>query len=158
MNLVLKGFVSFVVLLVISGCSYTVQSRGEIPNDKVISIFAMKNYTDTPRAGERASNILEGILLTKGYTVISHVSQSNLSFEEMQKIAKQDDAKYFFHGGVSEWRYKTGIDGEPAVSLTCVLYKTKDAQVVWSATASDSDWGTSSIGTTAQNLLESMIK
>lgn len=158
MNLMVKGLFSFVIILVLSGCSYVVQSRGEIPDDKVISIFALKNYTDTPRAGERASNILEGILLTKGYKVVSHVEKSTLSFEEMQKIAKEDDAKYFLHGGVSEWRYKTGIDGEPAVSLTCTLYKTKGAKVVWSATASDSDWGTSSIGTTAQRIFESMIR
>lgn len=162
---------SSVLFLFLFGCSNIVQTQKSLPpvykdinsthteqRDIVISLFPLKNYTDTPRAGMRASNIIEGVLLTKGYIVINHLQETDLSMKEMKKIAKKDDAKYFLYGGVSEWRYKTGIDGEPAVSLKCVLYKTKNMKVVWSATASDSDWGNASIGTTAQELIESMLE
>ena len=105
----------------------------------------------------RASNIIEGVMLAKGYKIITHIQEDEKTFEEMRNIALKENAKYFLYGGVSEWRYKTGIDGEPAVSLKCVLYNTKTSEVAWSATASDSDWINTSIGTTAQNLIESMI-
>jgi len=123
-----------------------------------VSLFRLNNYTDTPRAGMRASNIIEGILLTKGYKVTSHITEKTPSLKKARKIAKRDGSKYFMYGGVSEWRYKTGIDGEPAVSLQCTLYKTKNAKERWSAIGADSDWGNASVGTTAQHLLNEMMQ
>ena len=127
-------------------------------NDIAISVFRLQNFTDTPRAGMRASNIVEGILKSKGYRVISHVNEKKYTFKKAYKKAKSDNSKYFLFGGVSEWRYKTGIDGEPAVSIQLSLYKTKNKKLVWSATGSDSDWGNGSIGTTAQSLILEMME
>lgn len=135
-----------------------VNSTHEEKREVVITLFGLNNYTDTPRAGMRASNIIEGILVAKGYTVINNVDDKVPSLEKARKIAKENGSKYFLYGGVTEWRYKTGIDGEPAVSLQCGLYKTKNGDVYWSATGSDSDWGNASIGTTAQDLLSEMMR
>jgi len=132
----------------------TYQKKNDIP----VSVFRLQNYTDTPRAGMRAANIIEGILKAKGYHVISHVNEKKYTLNKAYKKAKSDDSKYFIYGGVSEWRYKTGIDGEPAVSLQISLYKTKNKKLVWSATGSDSDWGNGSIGTTAQSLIMEMME
>ncbi|MBE0491329.1 MAG: hypothetical protein IBX44_03645 [Sulfurospirillum sp.] len=125
--------------------------------DVSIALFRLNNYTDTPQAGMRASNIIEGILVAKGYTIINHMDDKVSSIDKAKKIAKEDGSKYFMYGGVSEWRYKTGIDGEPAVSIQCSLYNSQNADLVWSATGSDSDWGNASIGTTAQDLLSEMM-
>ncbi len=131
----------------------TYQRKKDIP----ISVFRLQNFTDTPRAGMRAANIVEGVLKAKGYRVISHVHDKKYSLKKAYKKAQSDGSKYFIYGGVSEWRYKTGIDGEPAVSLQISLYKTKNKKLVWSATGSDSDWGNGSIGTTAQSLILDMM-
>jgi len=167
-----KGLVSLALISAFAGCSTSslVTTQKSLPNvyedvnsttqekkDVKITIFRLNNYTDTPRAGMRAANILEGILLTKGYDVKSRLKDKIPSIKKARKIAKDDGSKYFMYGGVSEWRYKTGIDGEPAVSLQVSLYKTKNAKLVWSATGSDSDWGNASIGTTAQDLLDEML-
>ena len=166
-----KTTVLATLALVIGGCSTAslVSTEKDLPSlyedvngtkqkkDFSISLFKLNNYTDTPRAGMRAASILEGVLLTKGYHVKSHITSKEVSIKKAKKIAKQDGSKYFMYGGVSEWRYKTGIDGEPAVSLQCSLYKTKGTKLVWSSTGSDSDWGNASIGTTAQDLLSEMI-
>jgi len=132
----------------------TYQKKRDIP----VSIFRLQNYTDTPRAGMRAANIIEGILKAEGYRIISHVNDKKYTLKKAFKQAKKDDSKYFIYGGVSEWRYKTGIDGEPAVSLQISLYKTKNKKLIWSATGSDSDWGNGSIGTTAQSLILEMLE
>ncbi|MDF1878376.1 hypothetical protein JHD46_01840 [Sulfurimonas sp. SAG-AH-194-C20] len=161
-----------VLVLLIAGCStsslvvtqegmpvvYEDDGDKQIKNDISISLFRLHNYTDTPRAGMRASNIIEGILYAKGYKVKSHLKEKMSTLKKAKKAAKEDGSKYFMFGGVSEWRYKTGIDGEPAVSLQLSLYKTKNAKLVWSATAADSDWGNASIGTTAQDLIEEMME
>lgn len=157
--------------LLLAGCSTTamiatnkelpqvyvdVNKTHQIKNDIKITLLRFGNYTDTPKAGQRATNIVEGVLLAKGYDVTTHMMQTQESLSAAQAQARKDNAKYFLTGGVSEWRYKTGIDGEPAVSLKLSLYKTQNAALVWSATGSDSDWGTGSIGTTAQKLIEKM--
>ena len=129
----------------------------EVKRDITISLFRLNNYTDTPRAGMRAANIVEGILLAKEYKVTNHFIQKTPSRKQAQQLALQDGSQYFMYGGVSEWRYKTGIDGEPAVSIQLSLYKTEDAKLVWSATGADSDWGNSSIGTLTQKLLIKMM-
>jgi len=169
----LKSFLFIAIGLFIAGCSSniivtTVKGLPQVyedvndtyqkKRDISVSVFRLQNFTDTPRAGMRASNIVEGILKSKGYRVISHVNEKKYSLKKAYKKAKNDDSKYFLYGGVSEWRYKTGIDGEPAVSIQLSLYKTKNKKLVWSATGSDNDWGNGSIGTTAQLLILEMIE
>lgn len=157
--------------ILVAGCSSTslIATHKKLPpiyvdfnathqiKSNMISLFRLHNYTDTPRAGLRAANIAEGVLLAKGYNVISHLSKNRYTLKEAINEADKDDAKYCLIGGVSEWRYKTGIDGEPAVSLQLSLYEVENEKLVWSATGADSDWGNSSIGTTAQNLIETML-
>ena len=135
-----------------------VNETHNLQKDVVVSLFRLNNYTDTPRAGMRSANIIEGQLLSKGFRVKSHISKDAYSFKKAKKEAKKDKSKYFIIGGVSEWRYKTGIDGEPAVSLQLSMYKTKSGKLEWSATGADSDWGNGSIGTTAQNLIQMMMQ
>ena len=168
----LKYMLLAVVTLVIMGCSSNIVSTQKgLPKvykdvnasyqkkrDSPVAIFRLQNFTDTPRAGMRAANIIEGVFNSMGYRVISHVNEKKYTLEKAFKRAKHDDAKYLLYGGVSEWRYKTGIDGEPAVSLQLSLYKTKNKKLVWSATGSDSDWGNGSLGTTAQSLILDMME
>lgn len=122
-----------------------------------IMVFELKNYTDTPQAGKRAANIMEGVLTVKGYRVIDAIDVAVESLADQIAKAKEAGADYVLTGGISEWRYKTGIDGEPAVSLTCKLIDVSTSQAVWSATGSDNSWGHDSIGTTAQTLIDSML-
>jgi hypothetical protein len=114
--------------------------------DNSITLYPLENFTDTPQAGMRATNIVQGILEAKGYTI--------LPLKEEQEAS----TPYYIKGAVSEWRYKTGIDGEPAVSLRLGIYDTKTKKLLWSATGANNDWGNSSIGTTAQMLIEDMLQ
>jgi len=146
-------------LFILSACSdktLTVTAN-PLPEQKgtQITLFTLQNYTDTPRAGKRAVNIVEGLLVAKGYQVILEAQQDTL---DKKLLAQQNHSKYYMTGAVSEWRYKTGIDGEPAVSLRLALYDTKTGTLVWSATGANNDWGTGSIGTTAQKLIYEMFE
>jgi len=158
---------TFIAILLFNGCSSatittTDTSLSDLDQNKSkqiaqITLFRLNNYTDTPRAGLRAANIVEGVLLSRGYHINSKLKEKTPSLKKAQDIAKIDGSKYFIYGGVSEWRYKTGIDGEPAVSLQLSLYQSSDGKLIWSSTGSDNDWGNASIGTTAQNLIEKML-
>jgi hypothetical protein len=152
------------IVFIISGCSRdnisSNRSIAIVDKSKKISIYAMDNYTDTPRAGMRAANIAEGVLLSKGYQVDSIVNSDNhkSTLEEKLSNAQKRGSRYIFIGGISEWRYKTGIDGEPAISLHFKIIDVASREVKWSAVASDSSWGNDSIGTVAQELITDMIK
>jgi hypothetical protein len=158
----MKTIIIFIIpFIFLAGCSTTTlvktqNSLLDVNTTAQISLFELNNYTDTPRAGMRATNIVEGVLLAQGYRLKTRINQKIDSLEDAQNFSQEDKSKYFLIGGISEWRYKTGIDGEPAVSLQLSLYRTIDAKLVWSATGSDSDWGNGSIGSTAQNLIEQM--
>jgi len=158
-----KSLLIVMMAFFMAGCSAVINSQNSLPKihsqkDMVVAVFKLRNYTDTPRAGRRAANIVQGVLLSEDYIVKNHIDNRDKTIEEMQQEAQKDGAKYFLTGGVSEWRYKTGIDGEPAVSLRLVLYKTDDLKIIWSATGSDSDWGISSVGTVAQKLIQEMME
>jgi hypothetical protein len=158
-----KSFFVLFLALFLTACNdaqiTSNNSLSKIDSTGTIVIYSMNNYTDTPHAGMRAANIAEGILLSKGYSVKSRIDESlsHLKFSEKLSRARNSGAKYLLSGGVSEWRYKTGIDGEPAVSLHLKIVNTSNGKVVWSATGSDSSWGNTSIGVLAQELLSSMF-
>ena len=124
-----------------------------------IVVAALNNYTDTPQAGMRAANIVEGILHAKGFNVASALldAPADAALHDKLDVARKQGIAYVVTGGISEWRYKTGIDGEPAVSLQLKMIDVKSQRTVWSATGSDNDWGNASIGTTAQSLIDTMI-
>ena len=158
----MKLIYAFIIALSLGACSTLELSVGsELPDanqTQSITVFALDNYTDTPQAGMRASNLIEGVLLSEGYTIVKSIELGRKNLNEQLQIAQDNGSEYLLNGGVSEWRYKTGIDGEPAISLQCKLIDVHTKKVVWSATASSNDWGNASIGTTAQAMIESMLE
>ncbi len=158
----MKLLYTLAIALLLGACSTMelTQSRSLPTVDEMgpISIFSLDNYTDTPQAGMRASNLIEGVLISQGYTLDNQVMVKTKSLEQMLNLAAEKGSMYILTGGVSEWRYKTGIDGEPAISLQCKLIDVSTSQVIWSATASSNDWGNASIGTTAQEMILSMFE
>ena len=133
----MRFFLFFLFFLV--GCS-SVQKDIYVNNLKKnsIKIVSFKNYSQTPYADKKAISILKGVLRSKGFKV------------------EDKDANYFLYGKVIEWRYKVGIDGEPAVSLYIEI-KDKNGSIVYSGVASKSDWGNKSLGTCAQELMEDIF-
>jgi len=150
-------------IAIITGCAHTqVTESMPIPQsvkNATIGFYPLENYTDTPQAGLRAANIVEGVMIAKGYTMRGDMREeaTTLSFKEKLADAKRDGVDYLLSGGVSEWRYKTGIDGEPAVSLHLKLVNVRTGDTVWSALGSDSSWGNASVGTVAQTLISTML-
>jgi len=105
----MKKNILFTMLLAMlfSGCSTTAlvstqNSLPEVHKTTQISMFELDNYTDTPRAGMRATNIVEGVLLSRGYTLKTHISQKIDSLEDAKDSAKEDKSQYFLIGGISE--------------------------------------------------------
>jgi len=163
----IKRIILFFTFIFSIGCSSIInKSETTLPKNEKYAISSFWNYTDTTMAGLRASSIVEGVLSQQGIKLYSLIETDNESeniknrenFISKEKTkAKNLGASYLITGDVQEWRYKTGIDGEPVVSYTLKIIDLKTNQTVFNAVGAKSGWGHKSIGVIAQEIAVSII-
>ncbi len=131
-------------------------------NDSYL-VTVFKNYTQTPYAGARISSMLDGIMLSRGYktynasTILRNYSSEKENIDKTIRHAKKKGIRYVIAGSVNEFRYKTGIEGEPAVSITIFVYNTDTGKIIWSSTGSATGWSNQSRTTVMQNLIDRLM-
>jgi len=76
---------------------------------------------------------------------------------EALKWAREQGIRYALTGAVDEWRYKVGVDGEPAVGLALRIVDVQSGQVVWSSVGAKSGWSRDSLAGVAQKLMRAMF-
>lgn len=173
----LKYCSALVLVVLLSGCSPLVIQETFNPESipaggqREIAIVPFKNYTETPVAGYRAASILQSVMRRKGYTTYFFAENEkdqdlpDFNHRQKQKLLKtylkkaaQKDIPLLLTGAVQEWRYKTGIDGEPAVSYTISVYDTSSGMMTFSSVGAKSGWGHESLGIIAQKIGEKLIE
>lgn len=129
-----------------------------------VAIASIANYTETPSAGRSAEAIAASVLRANGLKDVRFApveAGSNALFDTAQsegadqklEWAQSQQVRYILTGAVEEWRYKTGVDGEPVVGLTLELIDVQSGHVVWSATGARSGWSRSSLASVATSLI-----
>ena len=164
-----KLFVALQLLMAISllsACSTMVinTQKFNVNKNDIYAVFPFDNYTETPYAGLRMASILDGILLSKSYHVINNLQgyQNNgygnkIELKKMIRKAKEEGAGYLITGNVNEFRYKTGIEGEPAISINIFIYDLTGNKLIWSGVGSATGWSNQSLTTCAQSMLNKMV-
>jgi len=152
-----------VFLLLLQSCAEVItSSRLELSQEETYAVLPFENYTETPLAGYRVASIAEGILRSKGLKVVRvwKYADREPTGEEMERLKREalKKARYLIYGTVNEFRYKAGIDGEPAVSISLFLYDAKEGRVVKGSSASATGWSYESVGTVAHELLKKLLK
>lgn len=156
-------------VLMLAGCSTVV--RAPLPaleRDARWAVLPLTNDTETPLAGNRAAAISEAVLRAAGVKQLVRAPQAGggdalfdpatlPSTEQGLEWARKAGARYVLSGTVTEWRYKVGVDGEPAVGLTLQLLDAGSGQVLWSASGARSAWSRASLAGTAQTLIETLL-
>jgi len=170
MNL-LKTWGLGLLLASLVACSTTVEStaKQEVLDGQVQwALLPITNNTDTPQAGLSAEDMVEHQLRRHGIAKLlrypASLSRDSLFepterkvSEEALKWAKDQGVHFAVLGSVQEWRYKVGIDGEPAVGVTLQVLDLSDERVVWSASAAKSGWSREALSAVAQKLLTDML-
>lgn len=160
---------SVAMLTVLSACStIDVSNSPTLAKMNGLVVLPISNYTETPDAGQRAQSIAQSILHQRGFTGLQTYQQNqnssaliggNSDQDRAQALdwARNTGANYALGGSVQEWRYKVGVDGEPAVGLTFTLIDLSSGAIVWSATGSRSGWSRSSVSGVGQTLIKQLL-
>ena len=153
-------------VLFLVGCTTIHRSvQLNLPHTDKVAVLQFANNTETPQASQRAVSISSHLLsrchlqveLYPGSCDKQVCQYSRTQQKKMLAWAKRKGIQYVLNGAVNEWRYKVGLDGEPAVSVSLSILDVQTGQVVWSAVGSKAGGSRSSLGYTAQNLLTRML-
>jgi len=130
-------------------------------NDK-ICVIPFINNSETPLAGLKAKNIIENFLFSKKFNIVACDIVENDTFTEKEikeyfEVLKTKDINFVFFGYINEWRYKAGVDSEPAVSLTINLYDLKNDKLILSASGSKTSSSYKSLGIVSQELIKKLL-
>jgi polysaccharide biosynthesis protein PelC len=165
----LRNLIMLIVAVALAGCS-TIDTRlGQAVdrNAKWVMLPVM-NHTEVPQAGLRAEAITEALLRAKGVNDLTRYPptlSADTLFEpaerkvlaEADKWARAQGARYAIYGAVDEWRYKVGIDGEPAVGVALHIMDLQNDSVVWSGVGGKSGWSRESLSGVAQKLIRELL-
>lgn len=155
--------------LLLSACTTIDRSQPPVLDKQaqwVVLPFA--NNTETPLAGQRAESIATAILHGHGVGRVkrypSSLQQEALfdsgdrkQQEEALAWARQQGARYALTGTVEEWRYKVGVDGEPAAGVTLQIVDVGSGDMLWSATGGKSGWSREALSAVAQQLIRNLL-
>lgn len=164
------GFIGGLLAL-FTGCAsnvHTAMNKTALDTSSKWALLPITNNTDTPQAALAAEAIVEHQLRLRGVTTLQHypiaLSRDNLFepserkvVEEAKTWAKNQGVRFGVMGSVEEWRYKVGIDGEPAVGVSLSVLDFSSNEVVWSASGAKSGWSRHALSATAQTLLADML-
>ena len=126
------------------------------------------NHTEVPQAGLRAEAIIEGLVRAHGVNDLTRYPaalNTDTLFQpterrvmiDAEKWARIQGARYAIYGAVDEWRYKVGIDGEPAVGVALHIFDLQTNVVVWSGVGGKSGWSRESLSGVAQKLIRDLL-
>lgn len=133
------------------------------------AILPILNYSQEPLAGERAEAMLDTLLRMRGFTHLKHYP--NLDREdtlpelnERRRLdqalnwARSEGLRYGITGTINEWRYKSGLDAEPAVGITLQIVDIVSGEVLWSSSGARSGWGRESLSGNAQKVIRELVE
>ncbi|HNP01245.1 MAG TPA: DUF4136 domain-containing protein [Agitococcus sp.] len=158
-------------LSLLQGCStlHTTPKITKLDTSAQWVLVPSINNTETPQAGARLDSITASLLRVNGVNQLS-VYQSNTNNESLFDLAdrrnqeqalnavKSTGAKYAVAASVDEWRYKVGLDGEPAAGVTVNIIDLSTGQVVWSGTAAKTGWSREAVSAIAQKTVDQLLK
>lgn len=161
--------IMLLAVLAAAGCATTDSgSSAAIESNAKWVILPVMNHTEVPQAGLRAEAITEALLRAYGIGDLTRYPPAlspDTLFEpaerkvlgEADKWARSQGARYAIYGAVDEWRYKVGIDGEPAVGVALHIMDLQSNKVVWSGVGGKSGWSRESLSGVAQKLIRELL-
>ncbi|WP_027014020.1 hypothetical protein [Comamonas composti] len=165
----LRLFTGAALLALLSACSTV--DHGKAPaleKNASWAVLPFENHTETPMAGSRAESIAAALLNVQGVGSVKRYTgdaQQETLFdgrdtkrrEDALAWARGEGVRYALLGAVDEWRYKVGVDGEPAVGLALEIVEVSSGETVWSGAGGKSGWSREALSAVGQKLMRSLL-
>ena len=154
MKRTVQGFAVMAAILLLAACSTLDRSEAPVLSSKaqwVLLPFA--NFTETPLAGSRAEAVAEGVLRAQGVAKLRRYPAAL----QQEALFEPEGARYALTGSVEEWRYKVGVDGEPAVGIAVSIIDVPTGETLWSGVGAKAGWSRDSLAAVAQQLMRKLI-
>lgn len=158
------------LLALLAGCSTLNSNRGpQLGLGARWILLPSINNTETPQAGGRLDSITASLLRVHGVGDLSMYPASSQPgdglFEAADRRtqeaalawARKQGAHYAVAGAVEEWRYKVGLDGEPAVGVSLSVIDLGSGQVIWSGSGARTGWSREAASAVAQKLVAELL-
>nr|WP_255569182.1 penicillin-binding protein activator LpoB [Comamonas sp. NLF-1-9] len=131
-------------------------------------VLPFVNHTETPLAGQRAEAIAQAVLHAQGVGTVRSAPAPGVQealfdagdaarAQEALAWARKNKLRYALAGSVEEWRYKVGVDGEPAVGVTLQFIDVNSGDVLWSGTGGQSGWSREALSAVAHKLVRGLL-
>jgi hypothetical protein len=158
-----------VSLITLSGCATVSATRAPGVDLKAAWVLLPAvNNTETPQAGARLDSLTASLLRVHGVenlTVYPAARSGDGLFEQADRAAqekalgwaKEQNARYAVAASVDEWRYKVGLDGEPAAGITLSVTDLGSGKVIWSGSAARTGWSREAVSAVAQKAVNQLL-
>ena len=169
MKHIVQRIATLAAILLLAACATLDRSEAPAISGKAAwALLPFANHTETPLAGSRAEAIAEGVLRAQGIAKLKRYPaalQQEALFEPGDRKqleaaldwARSDGARYALTGSVEEWRYKVGVDGEPAVGIAVSIIDVHSGETLWTGVGAKAGWSRDSLAAVAQQLMRSLI-
>jgi TolB-like protein len=152
-----------------AACSVMDSARKpDLVPDVAWALLPILNHTETPQAGLRAEALTESLMVAHGLAVTRYPAQMQTetlfeptdrkSVDQALAWAKKQNARYAVTGAVDEWRYKVGVDGEPAVGVTLTIIDVPTGRTLWSGASGRTGWSREALSAVAQKLIRQLLR
>ena len=146
-----KAYLGILLSLFLPACAkmnLNVSNGMVLPANTPILIGPMANHSDTPLANRQVEAMSLGILQTKGFRnlvpfprpqscdKLLYCPDEGITNARLIQWARRHHVTFVLTGAANEWRYKVGLDGEPAAGVTLVLLNAQTGKTVWTAVGS----------------------
>ena len=156
-------------LLALNGCATLSATRSPGVDLKAAWVLLPSvNNTETPQAGARLDSLTASLLRVHGVQNLTLYPATRggdalldpadrAAQEKAMNWAKEQQAKYAVAASVDEWRYKVGLDGEPAAGITLSITDLGSGQVIWSGSAARTGWSREAVSGVAQKVVNQLL-
>lgn len=165
----MKWSLILVMLLTLSACSsHRIPDSPPLAASAAWVIMPLENNSSTPLAAEKAERILSSQLYRKGIKAVVYpkaplnsltdILDQTVKYKHAEAWLITSPADYIISGSVEEWRYKNGLDAEPAVGVTLEIKDAKTHKVIWRASASRVGWGRESVSGAGIEVIDTLLE
>jgi hypothetical protein len=164
--------VCFALALVFAGCATSSNAGRNSGMGTKIVLLPANNATNDESAGQAATSMVASSLTNAGWNV-TIFTQAKAAADNLgaavdgtqpappaspQSVAREVGAAYLVQPVVHEYRYKTDLNGHPAVGMSLQMVDATTEKILWYGTVGHTGSSFSSVTTVGQHVANLLVR